>query len=115
MGLKEDIILYIDDITVNSDPSVGSAPEIILENYDHIPLNLMLGGAEDLSNMNLVPNPDGKGANLGTYVIKYQRDKDGVPFGGFWSALPTAIDVTDNKFVHVKVWKSRISPIKFKI
>jgi len=43
------------------------------------------------------------------------RDKDGVPWGGFWSSLPTPIDVTDNKYVHVKVWKPRISPIKFKI
>jgi hypothetical protein len=38
-----------------------------------------------------------------------------VPWGGFWSALPTVIDVTDNKFVHVKVWKPRLSMIKFKI
>ena len=63
--------------------------------------------------MTLVPNPDATGINTSNWVVRYLRDKDGVPWGGFWS--PTAVDVTTNKYMHVKVWKPRISPIKFKI
>ncbi len=113
--LTENITIYIDDITINGNPDLGSAPEMVLEDFEPIPLNLMLGGAEDQSNMTLSPNPDASGVNMSSSVIKFQRDKDGVPWGGFWSALPTAIDVTTNKFMHVKVWKPRISPVKFKI
>jgi len=115
LTLTQDITLYFDDLYVNNDPAVGSAPVQVIDDYEFIPLNYMLGGAEDLSTMMILPNPDPTGVNLSDYVIKYNRDKDGVPWGGFWSALPTTIDVTTNKFVHVKVWKPRISPIKFKI
>jgi len=115
VGLTEDITIYFDEIYINNDPTVGSAPAQVMEDYEHIPLNLMLNGANDLSTMTLITNPDPTGQNLSNYVIKFIRDKDGYPWGGFWSALPTVIDVTDNKFVHVKVWKPRISPIKFKI
>ncbi|MBK6344533.1 MAG: hypothetical protein IPF68_01145 [Bacteroidales bacterium] len=78
-------------------------------------MNYLLGGAEDLSSMTILPNPDKSGINISDYVIKFNRDKDGVPWGGFWSALPAVIDVTTNKFVHVKVWKPRVSMLKFKI
>jgi hypothetical protein len=75
----------------------------------------MLGGANDLSTFTLIPNPDKTGINKSDYVMKFHRDMDGVPWGGFWSALPAPADVTTNKYVHVKVWKPRISPIKFKL
>lgn len=113
--LTENISIYIDDITINSNPDLGSASDIVLEDFESIPLNLMLGGAEDQSKMTLIPNPDVSGVNMSLSVIKFQRDKDGVPWGGFWSTLPTAIDVTTSKFMHIKVWKPRISPVKFKI
>ncbi|MBK9358039.1 MAG: T9SS type A sorting domain-containing protein [Bacteroidales bacterium] len=115
LTLTEDITLYFDDIYANNDPTIGSAPVQIIDNYETIPLNYLLGGAEDLSSMMILPNPDPSGINISDYVIKFNRDKDGVPWGGFWSSLPAEIDVTTNKFVHVKVWKPRISPIKFKI
>lgn len=115
LTLTEDITLYFDDIYVNNDATVGSDPVQVLEDFEFIPLNLMLGGAEDLSTMTLVPNPDPSGVNLSAHVIEFLRDKDGVAWGGFWSSLPTPVDVTDNKYVHVKVLKPRISPIKFKI
>jgi ribosomal protein L11 len=115
VGLTEDITLYFDDLYVNNDPAVGSAPVQIIDNYEFIPLNYLLGGAEDLSSMMILPNPDPTGVNLSDYVIKFNRDKDGVPWGGFWSGLPEVIDVTTNKFVHVKVWKPRITPLRFKI
>jgi len=115
LTLTEDITLYFDHIYANNDPAVGSAPVQVMENFETIPLNYMLNGADDSSYMELIPNPDMTGANLSSYVIHFLRDKDGFPWDGFWSNLPTTIDVTDNKYVHVKVWKPRISPLRFKI
>ena len=113
VGLTDDIVIYFDDIVVNNDPTPNSAAVDVIENYEIMPLNYMLGGATDQSSMTLIPNPDKSGINTSNYVIKFVRDKDGVPWGGFWSTTP--VDVTDNKYMHVKVWKPRISPIKFKI
>jgi hypothetical protein len=113
MTLTSDIIIYFDDIVVNNDPTPASAAAYVIEDFEIMPLNVMLGPATDLSTMELVPNPDKSGINTSAYVIKYNRDKDGIPWGGFWS--PTGCDVTTNKYMHVKVWKPRISPIKFKI
>jgi hypothetical protein len=115
VNLTDDIIIYFDDIVINSDPTPNSAAAYVIENYESIPLNYLLGGPEDLSNMSIVANPDQSGINISGSVVKFVRDKDGVPWGGFWSTLPTPVDVTVNKYVHVKVWKPRISPIKFKL
>jgi|GEM_PF-395460 len=113
--LTEDITLYFDDLYVNDDPMAGSAPVQLMENFETIPINYMLGSEDDDSYMELIPNPDKTGANLSPNVCHFFRDMDGVPWGGFWSNLPSEIDITENKYVHVKVWKPRISPIKFKI
>jgi hypothetical protein len=114
VGLTEDIVIYFDDIVVNNDPTPGSAAAYVMEDYELIPLNLMTADpAIDLSSMIVVGNPDPAGINVSNYVVQFFRDMDGVPWEGFWS--PTAVDVTDNKYMHVKVWKPRISPIKFKI
>ena len=111
--LTDYITIYFDDLTINNDPAPGSAPVQVMENFETIPMNIMTGGAEDLSSFTLVPNPDKSGVNLSEYVIKFHRDKDGVAWGGFYSGTP--VDVTTNKYMHVKVWKPRISPIVFKI
>jgi hypothetical protein len=108
LTLTDDIVIYFDDIMVNNDATPNSTAVDVIEDFEIIPLNLMLGGAEDLSTMTLVPNPDATGANTSNWVVKYLRDKDGVPWGGFWSP-------TTNKYMHVKVWKPRISPLHFKI
>jgi len=113
--LTEDIIIYFDDIMVNNDPTPNTAAGYVIEDCEAIPLNMMLGGEEDLSNMTIVPNPDPSGINTSGYVVQFNRDMDGVSWGGFWSSLPTPVDVTTNKYVHVKVWKPRVSPIKFKL
>jgi hypothetical protein len=42
-------------------------------------------------------------------------DEDGQPWGGFWANVDPAVDVTTFKYVHVMVWKPRISPVKFKL
>jgi len=86
-----------------------------MENFESLKMNLMAGGAEDQSSFTVVPNPDPSGINLSSYVVEFLRDKDGVAWGGFYATLPAAIDFDTYKYVHVKVWKSRISPVKFKI
>jgi hypothetical protein len=110
LTLTEDITLYFDYIYANDDPTVGSAPVVVFEDFEHIPLNAL-----DQSTMTRVVNPDMSGINNSHYVIEMNRAYDGVPWAGFWSSLPMPVDITDNKYVHVKVWKPRISPIKFKI
>ncbi|MHC1706602.1 MAG: T9SS type A sorting domain-containing protein [Bacteroidales bacterium] len=114
VNLTEDIVIYFDDITLNNDPNPGSAAVYVIEDYEIMPLNWMLNNpATDSSYMTLIPNPDKSGINTSNYVIKFHRDKDGIPWGGFWS--PTPVDVTTNKYMHAKVWKPRISPVRFKI
>ncbi|HEY3370208.1 MAG TPA: T9SS type A sorting domain-containing protein [Prolixibacteraceae bacterium] len=113
--ITSEVTIYFDDFYVNNDPTVGSAPVTLMEDYENITLNPMLAGADDASSFSLLPNPYKTELNSSDYVIEFLRDKNGNPWGGFWSKLPTPIDVTVNKYVHVKVWKSRISPLKFKI
>jgi hypothetical protein len=111
----EDVTLYFDDMYVNNDPAVGSAPVQVIDNFETIEMNIMLGGADDLSSFSLIPNPDKSGVNLSDYVIKLNRDKDGVPWCGFWGHVYPPLDITGNKYVHAKVWKPRISPVYFKL
>lgn len=118
VGLTEDITIYFDDMYVNNDPAVGSAPVQSIENFEIIPINPMLGGADDLSTFVLAENPDKTGVNVSDHVLKFNRDMNGVPWGGFWSKVAdysSAVDVTTNKYIHAKVWKDRISPVKFKL
>ena len=109
LHLPSDIVIYFDDIIVNNDPAPSSGAVDVIEDYEIIPLNVMLGRSgrfeyNDLDN----GNPDPAGINTSTWVVQFLRDKDGVPWGGFWS--PTGVDVTTNHYMHVKVWKPRISP-----
>ncbi len=113
LALTDDITIYFDQIMVNNDSLPNSPSAYMIEDYESIPLNYMLGGPTDNSYMVKVPNPDPNGINISSYVIKFFRSMNGVPWGGFWSTTP--VDVTANKYMHVKVWKPRISPVKFKI
>ncbi|MDD4372613.1 MAG: T9SS type A sorting domain-containing protein [Bacteroidales bacterium] len=115
LTLTEDIEIYFDYIMVNNDPTPGSEADYVIEDFDHIPLNVMLGGETDNSYMEVVDNPDIDDINPSAYVVKFNRSMNGVPWGGFWSALPEQADLTENKYVYVKVWKPRLSPIKFKM
>ncbi|HET6558963.1 MAG TPA: T9SS type A sorting domain-containing protein [Prolixibacteraceae bacterium] len=115
LTLTEDITLYFDDIYANNDPAVGSEAVVIFEDFEPITLNLLSGGEEDLSTMTVVPNPDQSPLNSSDYVVEFLRDKDAPVWAGFWSPLTDTIDVTTNKYVHVKVWKPRVSILKFKI
>ncbi len=86
-----------------------------VEDFESLKMNLMAGGAEDLSTFTVVPNPDPTGINTSYNVVKFLRDKDGVPWGGFYATLANPVDLTANKYVHLKVWKPRISPVNFKL
>jgi hypothetical protein len=116
VGLTEDIDIYFDEIYVNNDPAVGSASVQKIADFEYIKLNMMFNNpATDLSTFTFVANPDKSGGNASDHVMKFNRDKDGHPWGGFWSTLPVPVDVTSNHFVHVRVWKPRLSPLRFKL
>jgi hypothetical protein len=116
LTITDDVTLYFDDMYVNNDPAVGSAPVQMMEDFSTTEMNIMLGGAEDLSTLtSFVANPDPTGINLSNNVCALFRDKDGVPWDGFWGHVYPPVDVTNNHYVHVKVWKTRISPVFFKL
>lgn len=115
LTLTEDITLYFDDLYANNDPAVGSEAVQVIEDFEVIELNPLKGGEEDLSTLTVVENPDKSPLNPSNYVVEFLRDKDAPAWAGFWSRLPAAIDVTQNKYVHVKVWKPRVTVLKFKI
>ncbi|MBC8319987.1 MAG: T9SS type A sorting domain-containing protein [Bacteroidetes bacterium] len=66
----------------------------------------------------VVDNPDPSGINTSSKVLKFIRrgtDNGGLPWGGFWATCDPNIDATVNKYVHFMVWKTMISPLKFKM
>jgi hypothetical protein len=87
----------------------------VVEDFEFITMNIMLGGEEDNSNFRIIPNPDSEGVNASSYVVRFHRSQFGVPWGGFWSPLPETVNMDENKYVYVDVWKPRISPIRFKV
>ena len=86
----------------------------MIENFESIPMNYM-AGTNDLSSLTVIPNPDATGINTTAYVVKFDRRKEGVPWGGFYTTLTTPVDFTVNKYVHYKVWKPTITPCHFKL
>lgn len=116
LTLTSDIVIYFDDITINNNPMPGSAPVDTIADFETIPMTMMLNNpATDSSNITIVPNPDRSGIDTSNWVAKFIRDWHGIPWGGFFSNLLTPVDLTTNKYFHVKVWKPRISPVKFKV
>lgn len=126
-----DTVIYIDDIQLNNDstPITASANknfEITFEDSTAGPLTLHSMGNGDWDNdathavsetFSIVKNPDPSGLNTSSKVMKYIRrglTNGGQPWGGFWANIDPSIDLTKNKYVHVEVYKPRISPIKFK-
>jgi len=113
--VTEDQTIYFDDIYLNNDPTVGSAPVQVIEDFETIPMTRLSGGAaEDLTSFTVIDNPDKTGINLSARVLDFMRDKDAVSWTGFWANV-TNVDVTTNKYVHVKLWKPRISGVSFKL
>ncbi len=91
------------------------------------PLTLHVMGSGDYDNPDLFPveetfmvidNPDASGINTSSKVLKFIRrgtENGGMPWGGFWANCDPGVSTTDNKYVHVMVWKPMVSPIKFKL
>lgn len=110
--------------------SIASSDEIVIADFEDgtaSPLTLHVMGNGDWDNAELHPvsetfevidNPDPSGINTSSKVMKFNRrglDEGGQPWGGFWAGVDPAVDVTTHKYVHVMVWKPRISPVKFKL
>ena len=87
----------------------------VIENYEGTPItmNILNGGASDLSTLTVINNPFKTGINTSNKVCYLLRDKDGIPDEGFWSTK--TVDLTTNKYIHVKVYKTRITSVKFKV
>jgi len=87
----------------------------VIENYEGTPItmNILNGGVTDLSTLSVINNPYKTGINTSNKVCNLLRDKDGIPDTGFWSTK--TIDLTTNKYIHVKVYKTRITTVKFKV
>ncbi|MFW6226893.1 MAG: hypothetical protein ACOC31_02210, partial [Bacteroidota bacterium] len=115
LTLEEDIVIYLDHIVLSDNETPGEGDEIIIEDFESIPMDPMLGGEDDNSEISVVNNPDSSDVNPSNRVGQYLRSQNGVPWGGFFSALDEPINFTENKYVYVKVWKPRITPVKFKI
>ncbi len=115
VDLEEDIVIYFDNIVLSDNVEPGEGEIVVLEDFEFIPMNLMLGGEEDDSEVRIVPNPQPDDVNESSHVVEFRRSQHGLPWGGFWSPLPEPLDLSENKYVYVKVWKPRISPIKFKV
>lgn len=115
VALDEDIVIYFDDFIMSDNAEPGAGNEYVIEDFDFIPMNLMAGDETDTSNFSIVPNPDKDDVNESDHVVRFERSQNGVPWGGFFSLLPEPLDLTENKYIYVKVWKPRTSVVKFKV
>jgi hypothetical protein len=92
---------------------------LVIEDFEsdaQITLNTMANGSLDSPEaFEWVENPAPDAVNPNGWVMQFTRAFDGNPWAGFWSALPEPIDMTDHKYIHVKVWKPRVSPVRFKV
>jgi hypothetical protein len=115
VALDEDIVIYFDDFVLSDNVEPGAGNQYVIEDFEFIPMNLMAGDETDTSNFSIVPNPDKDDVNPSEHVVRFERSQHGVPWGGFWSLLPEPLNLTENKYVYVKVWKPRTSVVKFKV
>lgn len=84
----------------------------VIENFESLKMNLFNAGTN--GSLTVVPNPDKTGINTSVNVVKMVRGV-GTSDAGWYGTLPTAINLTANKFVHLKVWKPRLSDVHFKL
>lgn len=113
VGLTEDITIYVDNITLRSQPVGGDS--LVLEDFQVIPLNQLSNSTLPNDSLKIVRNPGKDAGNMSDKVLKFRRSSAGDIWAGFWSKLPEKIDMTNNKYMLVKVWKPRVSTIKFKV
>ncbi|WP_124978781.1 T9SS type A sorting domain-containing protein [Nonlabens xiamenensis] len=94
----------------------GALNAQIIEDYEgpSMYMNIMKSGnSNDNSSISVVANPSKTGINTSNTVSRLFRDKDGIPWCGFWSNQNINLDT--NKFLHVKVFKSRKTPVRVKL
>jgi hypothetical protein len=86
--------------------------------YNKLTLNVMANGlGESNADFTIIANPNPSGINTSSKVVQFRRNTNlGDPWAGFWSpVMDPDPDFTTNKYVHVKVLKTKLSPVKFKI
>jgi hypothetical protein len=116
LDLNEDITIYFDNIRLSDNAEPGAGDEVVIEDFDFIIMNPMLGEpAEDDSEFRIVPNPAPDDVNDSPHVVEFRRSQHGVPWGGFWADVPQPVDLNENQYVYVMVWKPRVSPLRFKL
>ena len=76
-------------------------------------------GATSASDISIVDNPSQSGINTSNKVIRYLRRTGGAGaefYAGFFAGIVDPDpDFTTNKYMHVKVYKQKVSPVLFKI
>lgn len=80
-------------------------------------LNVFANGAgESNADVTIVDNPSVSGINTSAKVAQFLRRTGGgaASYTGAYSG-GQVVDFTTNKYVHVKVLKTKVSPVKFKI
>ena len=87
----------------------------VIEDYEGTPINMTVlnGGSTDLSTLTVINNPFKTGINTSNTICYLLRDKDGIPDAGF--SATKSIDLSTNKYIHIKVFKTRITTVKFKV
>lgn len=92
---------------------------IVLEDFEGdeiITMNPMANGPDESPlDFELVDNPLVDDVNPSATVVRFRRSFEGDAWAGFWSILAEPVDMTEMKYVHVHVMKSRISPVRFKV
>lgn len=89
--------------------------QVVIEDFEHIPLNQLSNEPFLNEDLVVVDNPDPDAVNGSTKVMKFTRSQAGAIWAGFWSQPNSPVDMTDYKYVTVKVWKPRITEVKFKV
>jgi len=77
------------------------------------------GPGESNADFTVVANPNPSGINTSSKVVMFTRRTGGanaMPWAGFWSTIVDPDpDFTTDKYLHVKVLKTKTSPLHFKI
>jgi hypothetical protein len=113
VGLTDNINIYVDNIVLRKQAVGGDS--IVIEDFQSIPLNQLSNSDLPNDSLKIVPNPAKDAVDTSAMVLKFRRSSAGDVWAGFWSTLPEPLDMTTNKYILLKVWKSRISTVKFKI
>jgi hypothetical protein len=113
VNLSEDIIIYVDNITLRSQEVGGDS--LVIEDFQSLPLNQLSNGDYPNDSLKIVPNPVKDDVNSSSKVLRFARSMNGDTWAGFYSTLPKPLDMTTDKYILMKVLKPRISTIKFSI